>query len=156
MDYNHTLPTHVAAFRVAARLAEARAELAHTTSEKIQADYSLASLRALHEQQAIDQAGGDKALGTNAEARARALTLALAADADYQAEVAYGQECELAVRMSDVELHAHRDQLSILLACLDAGITEIDEDLLWLGLPAVEATPVQPDELWTVTPIAVA
>lgn len=138
MNHNHTIPTHVAAFRVAAKLAEARAELAYTTSEQMKAEYGLRGLRALHEQQAIEQAGGDKALGANAEARERALTLALQADVDYQAEVDFGQECDLAVRMSDVEVHAHREQLSILLACLDAGIAEIDEELLWLGLPDVD------------------
>ncbi len=64
----------------------------------------LAQAKARAEQQAIDAAGGEKALGGNAEARERALILALADDGDYQAvvkrnkallEVADYLECDL-------------------------------------------------------------
>ncbi len=64
----------------------------------------LARVKAEAEQRAIAQAGGEKALGGNAEARERALAIALSLDGDYQAvvkrnkallEVADYLECDL-------------------------------------------------------------
>lgn len=130
------IAAHVAAFRVSGSLVEARAGLAHAASEAAKARYSLAYFQALREAEAIERAGGEKLLGANDAARARALVIALAEDANYQGEREYCDECALDERMAEVDVQAQKDQLNILLACLDAGITEIDEDLLWLGLPA--------------------
>jgi len=125
---------HAAAFQVAASLTEARAGLATAAGELAKANYSLAYFRAMHETAAFETAG-EKALGSNEAARARALTIALAEDPNYQAERDYHTECELDLRMAEVDVQAQKDQLNILLACLDAGITDIEESLLWLGLP---------------------
>lgn len=135
MAHSKPIAAHVAAFQVASSLTEARAGLAHAAGEAVKARYSLAYFQALRETEAIERAGGEKLLGANEAARARALVIALAEDANYQAEREYAAECELDERMAEVDVQAQQDQLKILLACLGAGITEIDPDLLWLGLP---------------------
>jgi len=131
---------HAAAFRVAASLTEARAGLATAAGELAKANYSLAYFRAMRETAAIEAAGGEKALGSNKASRERALTVALAEDPDFQAERDYHAECDLELRMAEVDVQAQKDQLNILLACLDAGITDIEESLLWLGLPMTPPT----------------
>lgn len=142
MPLIESIPTVRAAFEVAGHLAEARAELARATITRARCDYALTIHQALIEAKTIEAAGGDKALGANEDARKRALTLALDKHAIYQTAREDASIADLDRRMAEVEAQAWSDQLAILLAALEAGVTEIPADLLDAGL-AAEA----PDEL---------
>lgn len=68
-------------------LANLRRDLAENQVALSDAKRALERAKALAEQRAIDAAGGEKALGANAEARERALALAFITDQEYQAHV---------------------------------------------------------------------
>lgn len=141
---NKMISTVEAAFRVAASLADTRADVAHANLAVSQANTSVQTLRAVCEQALIEAAGGEKALGGNEEARKRALTIGLHNDPSFRAEQEYAEECELDLRMLQVEREALADQLSILLAALGAGQAELPVAWLYLGLP-VEVEAVTPE-----------
>ena len=69
------------------RLAKAKTEVAYAKHhlDALEAEEPLERARA--ERRAVEAAGGEKALGSNAEARRRALILALTNDEQYQAHL---------------------------------------------------------------------
>lgn len=83
-------------------LAEARIALRSANDD-------MAVTKALAESRVIEEVGGEKALGANAEARERALTLALAQSASYQAGLQRLREMEARVERLQAEVDAVRD-----------------------------------------------
>ncbi len=71
---------------------------------------NLVTAKATAEQKAIDEAGGDKALGANETARTRALTLALAEDIVYQKALADIRTTEASLLRTDADLENARDE----------------------------------------------
>lgn len=66
-------------------------------------------LQARAESRAIEAAGGEKALGSNAESRERALTIALADDAEYQRMLNMARELERLAANLEAELEGEKD-----------------------------------------------
>jgi hypothetical protein len=128
-----TVALLTAAFRVAASLAEARADLARALMESTRAERTLAAQRARLEQAAVEAAGGEKGLGSNETAQKRALLLAVTGHAEYQAAEEHALTCACDRRMCEVDLLALRDQLDICLQGLAGGERELDEELLVCG-----------------------
>lgn len=126
-----SVQTVTAAMNVAKRLANLRHAYGEAAAEVIQAERELTYARAVAEQQIIiHQAGGDeKKLGTNEDARRRAFTLELEQVNEYvDARTSLG-EAEADRRIFEVELKLAQDQLAILLAALEAGLTDLPADL---------------------------
>lgn len=122
--------TLTVAFRVAASLAEARADLAWSLMESAKAERTLAAQRALVEQAAVEAAGGEKGLGPNETAQKRALALAVAAAPACVAAEEAALTCAFDRRMCEVDVLALRDQLDICLQGLAGGEQYFDEELL--------------------------
>ena len=101
---NEARHTHVAAV-----LALARAE------------QSLAITGALAENRAIVAAGGEKALGSNADARKRALIIALGDDEHYQKAQALTMQALSDMRLAQAQMAALEDTLGLLKASLYAS-----------------------------------
>jgi hypothetical protein len=125
-----TVKLMTAALRVAASLAEARADLARAVMASVKAERALVAQRALLEQGAVEAAGGEKGLGPNKTAQKRALALAVAAAPALQAAEELALTCALDRRMCEVDVLTLRDQLDILLQALAGGVQELDEELL--------------------------
>jgi len=91
------------------RLPDIRSRLAATQMAAKEARESLAYVKAQAETRAIQAAGGEKALGGNAESRERALLLALGADEAYQAQLKAVRALEDAAANLEAELEGEKD-----------------------------------------------
>lgn len=100
-----------------ARLNQARAAI-----RLAEAESALVLAKAQAEARVIEAAGGEKELGSNAEARQRALTIALAADPEYQAAVKVYQIALAEARAADAQVESHREWLKVAAAALRAGV----------------------------------
>lgn len=86
-----------------------------------EAESALVLAKAQAEARVIEAAGGEKELGSNAEARQRALTIALAADPEYQAAVKAYRIALVEARAADAQVESHREWLKVAVAALRAG-----------------------------------
>lgn len=91
-------------------LMELRERLASENSALRDAREAFAVVKARAETAAIERAGGEKALGSNAEARERALTIALADDAEYQTVAVRVRECQRRIDAMQAEIDGHIDR----------------------------------------------
>jgi hypothetical protein len=91
------------------RLADLRKRLASTQMAARNAREDLAIERAQAEAEAIEAAGGDKALGANAEARERALTIALSLHQVYQSRLMAARALDEAAASIEAELEGEKD-----------------------------------------------
>lgn len=87
-----------------------------------EAESALVLAKAQAEARVIEAAGGEKELGSNAEARQRALTIAIAADPEYQAAIKAYQMALLEARVADAQVESHREWLKVAVAALRAGV----------------------------------
>jgi len=85
------------------------------------AEQNLALAGALAENRAIVAAGGEKVLGTNADARKRALTIALGHDETYQGAYSFSMQALNDSRLAQAEMKALEDTLGLLKASLYAS-----------------------------------
>lgn len=126
-----TISTVTAAMTAAAQLADLRRAHAQAAAEAIAAERSLNYERARAEHAIIrDVADGDeKKLGANEDARRRAFTLVLELEAGYvDARTAHADA--LADRnLYEIDARLVQDQLTILVAALQAGLTDLPADL---------------------------
>jgi hypothetical protein len=129
---NTTVQTVTAALEAARRLAELRRSQCDCFSATVTAERDLAYEKALAEKSLIDAAGGEANLGKNEAARERAFTLGLcdAKQRHYAAARNAHDEADAERRLVDVDVKLAADQLTILVAALNAGILEIDVALL--------------------------
>lgn len=93
-----------------AKLAELRAQLVEKRAELRELTDDLAVIRARIESEAVEQAGGEKKLGENAEARQRAFILALDADGDYGQFHVGLRLCEREIERLEAEIESARDE----------------------------------------------
>jgi len=70
------------------------------------------------EARAVEAVGGEKNLGSNAEARKRALTLAVAEDEDYRKALDLWRRTFLDHKAAEAEVEAERERLNVLKAAL--------------------------------------
>lgn len=143
--------TLTAAFRVAASLAEARADLALALMASARAERALAQQRALVEQAAVEAAGGEKGLGPNETAQKRALALAVAAAPACVAAEEAALTGAFDRRMCEVDMLALRDQLDICLQGLAGGEQYFDEELLACRPGFEFATEIKDTPLYDLT-----
>jgi len=147
----HAVPTRLAALDLAGRLGTARAALATCTADVLACERELAQHKALAELALIATVAGDeKQLGANEDARKRAYLLHLEQDARYRDARADLDAAELERRMTEVEVKLLSDQLSILLAALGAGVSDLpadwadgalaDERIAWVSTTTPEVT----------------
>lgn len=123
------VPTHLAALDLAGRLGTARAALAHCTADVLACERELAQHKALAELALIATVDGDeKKLGANEDARKRAYLLHLEQDTPYLTARIDLDAAELERRMTEVEVKLLSDQLSILLAAMGAGVSDLPAD----------------------------
>lgn len=87
------------------------------------AEQDLALAGALAENRAIVAAGGEKALGSNADARKRALIIALGHDETYQGAQAFTMQTLGNVRLAQAQVAALEDTLGLLKASLYASVS---------------------------------
>jgi hypothetical protein len=83
--------------------------LADARAEKRTALDTYSFVKAEAEQRAIDAAGGEKALGANADSRERALTLALARDRTHQEALGQLRYWERTVERLEASVQAYED-----------------------------------------------
>lgn len=123
------IPTHLAALDLAGRLGTARAALATCTADVLACERELAQHKALAELALIATVDGDeKKLGANEDARKRAYLLHLEQAPRYRDARADLDAAELERRMAEVEVKLLSEQLSILLAALGAGVSDLPAD----------------------------
>ncbi len=94
---------------LAEKIADLRKQLSAVQFAAKTAREDLSFARAEVEQKAIDEAGGEKALGANQDARERALTLALARSPLYQARLVAARNLEQEASRLDAELEGLKD-----------------------------------------------
>lgn len=92
------------------QLAAARNDLITARTLLRERVYLLAVQKALAETHATAEAGGPKALGSNAEERERALVIALDADEDYRRCLIRHEDAAVQVESLQAELDTLRDQ----------------------------------------------